>query len=84
LLVGEDGADPLGEYAAVSQLLIIQQPPDLGQPDVGERAVVVSGPAVQQRDAFEAEQVGKRVFSSPTCAIRSRWNRSVSKPRPAA
>jgi hypothetical protein len=29
LLVGGDGADPLGEHRAVPQLLVIQQPPDL-------------------------------------------------------
>ena len=62
LLVGEDGADALGGYAAVPQLLVIQELPDLGQPGVGERAVVVSGPGVQQGDAFEAEQIGKRVL----------------------
>ena len=47
---------------AIIQRLVIQQPPDLGQPGVGECAVAVSGPGVQQRDAFEAEQVGKRVL----------------------
>jgi hypothetical protein len=62
LLVGEDCTDPPGGYAAVSQLLIIQQPPYLGQPGVGECAVVIPSPGVQQRDAFEAEQIGKRVL----------------------
>jgi hypothetical protein len=60
LLVGQHGADPLGEYAAVPQLLVIKQAPDLSQPGISEGSVVVSGPGVQQRDAFEAEQVGKR------------------------
>jgi len=46
LLVGQDGADALGDYAAVSQLLVIEQPPDLGQPGVGECAVVVPSPGV--------------------------------------
>ena len=62
LLVGGDGADPPGEHATVPQLLVVQQPPDLGQPGVDECAVVVPGPGVQQRDAFEAEQIGKRVL----------------------
>ncbi len=62
LLVGSDGADPLCEYAAVPQLVVVQQPPDLGQPGIGEFAVVVSGPGVKQRDAFEAEQIGQRVL----------------------
>ena len=60
--VGGDGTSALGEHAAVPQLLVIQQPPDLGQPGLGEFAVVVPGPGVQQRDAFEAEQVGERVL----------------------
>jgi hypothetical protein len=46
----------------VPQLLITQQLPDLGQPGVGECAVVVPGPGVQQRDAFEPEQIGKRIL----------------------
>ncbi|MGN6792267.1 MAG: hypothetical protein ACTHJW_07725 [Streptosporangiaceae bacterium] len=62
LLVGEDGADPLGEYTAVPQLLVIQEHSDLGRPGIGKCAVVVSGPGGQQRDAFEAEQKGKRVL----------------------
>jgi hypothetical protein len=62
LLVGEDGADAFSEDAAVPQLLVSQQPPDLGQPGIGECAAVVTGPAVQQRDALEAEQVGQRVL----------------------
>ena len=62
LLVGGDGADALGEHAAVPQLLVIQQPPDLSQPGIDEFAVVVPGPGVQQRDAFEAEQIGQRVL----------------------
>jgi hypothetical protein len=32
-----------GEYAAAPQLLVIQQPPDLGQPGIGERTVVIPG-----------------------------------------
>ena len=36
LLVGGNGADPLGEHATVPQLLVIQQPPDLGQPGLSE------------------------------------------------
>ena len=63
LLVSEDGADPLGEHAAVLQLFVIQELSDLGQPAVGERPVVVSGPGVQQCDALEAEQIGKRVLN---------------------
>jgi hypothetical protein len=43
LLVSGNGADALGEHAAVPQLLVIQQPPDLGQPGLGELAVVVPG-----------------------------------------
>ena len=62
LLVDGGGADLLNQHAAVPQLLVIQQPPDLGQPGLGERAVVVSGPGVQQRDALEAEQIGQRVL----------------------
>jgi hypothetical protein len=37
----------------VPQLLVVQQPPDLGQPGVDESAVVVPGPGVQERGAFE-------------------------------
>ena len=44
------------------QLLVIQELSDLGQPGAGESAVVVTGPGVQQGDAFEAEQIGKRVL----------------------
>lgn len=62
LLVGGDGADALGEHAMVPQLLVIQQPPDLRQPGVDEFAVVVPGPGIQQRDAFEAEQKGTRIL----------------------
>jgi hypothetical protein len=51
-----------GRHAAVSQLLVIQEPSDLGQPGVGECPAMVPGPGVKQRDAFEAEQVGKRVL----------------------
>lgn len=46
----------------VPQLLVIEQPPDLGQPGFGELAVMVPGPGVKQRGAFQAEQVGKRVL----------------------
>ena len=62
LLVGGDGADARRSYAAAAQALIVQQPPDLGQPGLGERAVVLSGPGVEQRDALQAEQVGERVL----------------------
>jgi len=62
LLVNGGGADLLNQHAAVPQLLVIQQPPDLGQPGLRECAVVVSGPGVQQRDALEAEQIGQRVL----------------------
>jgi hypothetical protein len=62
LLVGDDGAGALGERAAVPQLLVIKQPPDLGQPGLGEFAVVVPRPGVQRRDALEAEQIGKLVL----------------------
>jgi hypothetical protein len=62
LPVGGDGADALGVHAAVPQLLVIQQPPDLCQPGVSKCAVVVSRPGVQQRDAFQAEQIGQRVL----------------------
>jgi hypothetical protein len=62
LPVGQDGADAVGGYTSVPQLLVIEQPPDLGQPGVGEGAVMVPSPGVQQCDAFEAEQIGKRVL----------------------
>ena len=62
ILGRDDSRTTLGEYAAVPQRLVIQQPPDLGQPGIGEFAVVVPGPGIQQRDAFEAEQIGKRVL----------------------
>jgi hypothetical protein len=62
LLVGGDGADALGALAAVPQLLARQRPPELGQPGAGECAVVVLGPGLQQRDAFGAGQIGKRVL----------------------
>jgi len=52
----------VGEHATVPQLLVIQQPPDLGQPGIDEFAVVAPGPGIQQRNAFEAEQIGKRVL----------------------
>src|SRR6516225_6098149 len=55
LLVDGRGADLLNQHAAVPQLLVIQQPPDLGQPGLREGAVVVSGPGVQQRDALQAD-----------------------------
>jgi hypothetical protein len=42
-------------------------PPDLGQPIVGECAAVVPGPSVQQRDAFEAEQIGQWVLVDHEC-----------------
>ena len=62
LPVGGDGADALGDYGTVLQLVVLHQPPDLGQPGVDKRTVVVSGPGVQQRDAFEADQIRKRVL----------------------
>jgi hypothetical protein len=62
LRVDGDGADPLNQHAAVPQLLVIQQPPDLRQPGVGEGAVVVPGPGVQQRDAFDAEQISEGIL----------------------
>src|SRR5713226_1440409 len=55
LLVGGDGADPLGEHRAVGQLLVIQEPPDLGGPGIGELPVLISGPGAQHRAAFQAE-----------------------------
>jgi len=67
LAVGGDRADPLGQHAAAAQLLVIEQPPDLGQPGIGEGAVVIPGPGVQQRDAFEAEQIGERVLIDHEC-----------------
>lgn len=60
--VGDHRADALGEHRAVTQILIIQQPPDLGQPGFGECAVVIPDPGIQQRDAFQAEQIGQRVL----------------------
>jgi len=62
LLVGGDGADLLGEHTTAAQLLVIEQPPDLGQPGFSECAVVISSPGVKQRDAFESEQIGQRVL----------------------
>jgi hypothetical protein len=62
LPVGGHRADALGEHPPVPQLVVIQQPPDLGQPGFGELAVVVPGPRVQQRDALEAEEIGERVL----------------------
>ena len=62
LLVGGHGADALGEHAAVPQLLVIKQPPDLGQPGIDEFTVMLPSPGVKQRDAFQAEQVRKRVL----------------------
>src|SRR5258708_34301757 len=41
LLVDGGGADLLNQHAAVPQPLVIQQPPDLGQPGLTERAAVV-------------------------------------------
>jgi hypothetical protein len=62
LLVGGDGADLLDKHPAVPQLLVGQQPPDLGQPGLGEFTVMIPGPGIQERDALEAEQKGKRVL----------------------
>jgi hypothetical protein len=41
-----DDADLVAQVAAVPHLLVIQQPPDLGQPGAGECAVVVPSPGV--------------------------------------
>jgi hypothetical protein len=79
LLAGGGGADPPGEHRAVPQLLVIQQPPDLGQPGLGEFAVVIPGPGVQQRNALEAELAGGgRSPEITTCDRRPRRLRSAS------
>jgi hypothetical protein len=31
-VIGADGADSLGEHATVLQILVLQPPPDLGEP----------------------------------------------------
>jgi hypothetical protein len=59
---GGDAADALREHATVPQLVVIQEPPDLSQPGLDERAVVVASPCLQQGDAFQAQQIGKWVL----------------------
>jgi hypothetical protein len=74
LLVGGDGADAPGEHRAILQHLVIQQPPDLGQPGIGELTVVIPGPGVQQRHALEAEEIGTRVLIDHGADLRQ-WGR---------
>ena len=57
-----DRAFTEARLAAVPQPLVSQQPPDLGQPGLSERAVVVSGPGIQQRDTLKAQQIPKRIL----------------------
>nr|WP_284292531.1 hypothetical protein [Luteimicrobium album] len=62
LLIGGRGVDRFDEDPAVAQLRVVEQSPDLRDPGLDERTVMVSGPRVQEGGAFEAEQVRQRVL----------------------